>query len=47
VAEAHQPQIDLAQAVEEQQPRTDHVVLELAAHELQGRQGRHLQQPSA
>src|SRR5207245_267872 len=38
VSEALEPQIHLAQAVEEQEARPNHVIFELAFHEFQGRE---------
>lgn len=47
VAEAAQPQVDLAQPVEEQQSRLHHRVLELALDELERGEGAGLQQKTA
>ena len=44
VAEPAHPQVDLAQAVEEEQPGPDRRVLELALHELQRREPADLEQ---
>ena len=46
VAEAAHPEIDLAQAVEEQQPRLDRRVGELALHEFKRRQRARCEQPA-
>ena len=47
MAEARQPQVDLAQSVEEEEPGLDGGVLELLFDELQRRECAHLEQPPA
>ena len=47
MAEARQPQVDLAQSVEEQETGLDGRVLEFLLDELQRRQRAHLEQPPA
>ena len=47
VAEALHAQIDFPQSVEEQKTCPEHVIGEVPRDELQGRKGRHFQQPAA